>query len=88
MGAATTGDRSLAGDYESELEVVSDRNGSNWPSDMVHLGDEDATVAVLSQGVLGLWEVVNNLERLRQREPETPGGRPMSKQHTEEASPR
>ena len=35
------------------------------PSDMVRLGDEEATVQVLSQAVLGLWEVVNNLTRLR-----------------------
>src|SRR4051794_30228318 len=32
---------------------------------MVHLGDEEATVRVLSQAVLGLWEVVNSLTRLR-----------------------
>ena len=32
---------------------------------VVRLGDEEATVQVLSQAVLGLWEVVNNLTRLR-----------------------
>jgi uncharacterized protein (TIGR00730 family) len=35
------------------------------PSDFVSLGNEEATVQVLSQAVLGLWEVVNNLTRLR-----------------------
>jgi uncharacterized protein (TIGR00730 family) len=34
-------------------------------TDLVSLGDEKATVEVLSQAVLGLWEVVNNLTRLR-----------------------
>jgi uncharacterized protein (TIGR00730 family) len=34
-------------------------------SDIIRLGDEEATVEVLSQAVLGLWEVVNNLTRLR-----------------------
>ena len=33
--------------------------------DIVRLGDEEATVQVLSQTVLGLWEAVNNLTRLR-----------------------
>ena len=28
-------------------------------SDIVHLGDEEATTQVLAQAVLGLWEVVN-----------------------------
>jgi uncharacterized protein (TIGR00730 family) len=32
---------------------------------MVRLGDEEATTQVLAQAVLGLWEVVNNLTRLR-----------------------
>jgi uncharacterized protein (TIGR00730 family) len=34
-------------------------------SETVLLGDEEATVKVLSQAVLGLWDVVNNLTRLR-----------------------
>src|SRR6478752_1072500 len=34
-------------------------------SDVVPLGDEEATVQVLSRAVLGLWEVVNDLTRLR-----------------------
>jgi uncharacterized protein (TIGR00730 family) len=34
-------------------------------SDVVCLDDEEATVQVVSQAVLGLWEVVNNLTRLR-----------------------
>jgi uncharacterized protein (TIGR00730 family) len=33
--------------------------------DLVSLDDERATVEILSQAVLGLWEVVNNLTRLR-----------------------
>ncbi|MGP0064538.1 MAG: LOG family protein [Isosphaeraceae bacterium] len=44
---------------------MSNEKGSAGASDTVLLGDEDATVAVLSQAVLGLWEVVNNLTRLR-----------------------
>lgn len=34
-------------------------------TDVVKLSDEDATVAVLERAVTGLWEVVNNLTRLR-----------------------
>jgi uncharacterized protein (TIGR00730 family) len=34
-------------------------------SDIVRLGDEEAAARVVSQAVLGLWEVVNNLTRLR-----------------------
>jgi uncharacterized protein (TIGR00730 family) len=34
-------------------------------SEIVRLGDEEATVQVVSQAILGLWEVVNNLTRLR-----------------------
>lgn len=34
-------------------------------SDIVHLSDEDATVALLERSVTGLWEVVNELTRLR-----------------------
>jgi uncharacterized protein (TIGR00730 family) len=44
---------------------VSERDGFSEPSDIIRLGDEQATVQVLSQAVLGLWEVVNNLTRLR-----------------------
>ena len=40
-------------------------NGFSPASDVVSLGDEEATVQVLSQAVLGLWEVVNNLTRLQ-----------------------
>src|SRR5206468_812539 len=39
--------------------------GLGRPSDVVSLGDEGATVQVLSRAVLGLWDVVNNLTRLR-----------------------
>jgi uncharacterized protein (TIGR00730 family) len=35
------------------------------PTDVVALDDQRATVDVISQSVLGLWEVVNNLARLR-----------------------
>jgi uncharacterized protein (TIGR00730 family) len=34
-------------------------------SEIVSLGDEAATMKLLGQAVLGLWEVVNNLTRLR-----------------------
>lgn len=34
-------------------------------SDIVHLSDEDATVALLERAVTGLWEVVNELTRIR-----------------------
>ena len=34
-------------------------------SDIVRLSDEDATVALLQRAVTGLWEVVNELTRLR-----------------------
>jgi uncharacterized protein (TIGR00730 family) len=34
-------------------------------ADLVSLGDEEAAVKLVSQAVLGLWEVVNNLTRLR-----------------------
>jgi uncharacterized protein (TIGR00730 family) len=34
-------------------------------SDLVSLGDEESAIKVVSQAVLGLWEVVNNLTRLR-----------------------
>jgi uncharacterized protein (TIGR00730 family) len=47
------------------LKIVSEQEGSAELSDIVSLGDEDATGRVISQAVLGLWEVVNNLTRLR-----------------------
>lgn len=34
-------------------------------SDIISLGDERSTLDVVSQSILGLWEVVNNLTRLR-----------------------
>ncbi|MES2692938.1 MAG: LOG family protein [Verrucomicrobiota bacterium] len=34
-------------------------------SDIVRLSDEDASVALLERAVLGLWDVVNDLTRLR-----------------------
>src|SRR5262245_36803423 len=34
-------------------------------SDIVRLSDEDATVALLERPITGLWEVVNELTRLR-----------------------
>jgi uncharacterized protein (TIGR00730 family) len=45
--------------------MVSEQDGFTGPSDLVRLADEEASVRVLSQAVLGLWEVVNNLTRLR-----------------------
>jgi uncharacterized protein (TIGR00730 family) len=44
---------------------VSDQKTSTNASEIVSLADERATVEVVSQAVLGLWEVVNNLTRLR-----------------------
>src|SRR3954452_8541070 len=44
---------------------MSEQGGSRDPSGVVPLGDEDATVRVLSRAVLGLWDVVNDLTRLR-----------------------
>jgi uncharacterized protein (TIGR00730 family) len=48
---------------------VSNEEGLAGPSDIVRLGDEEAVVSVLSQAVLGLWEVVNTLTRLRPTHP-------------------
>ena len=44
---------------------MSNEKGLAGASDTVLLGDEEKTVAVLSQAVLGMREVVNNLTRLR-----------------------
>jgi uncharacterized protein (TIGR00730 family) len=44
---------------------VSEPRGVTDAPDIVRLGDEEAAVQLLSQSVLGLWEVVNNLTRLR-----------------------
>ncbi len=44
---------------------MSEQGDITGHSDVVRLADEEATVRVLSQAVLGLWEVVNNLTRLR-----------------------
>lgn len=44
---------------------MSDRSSITASSDVVPLGDEPATIEVVSQAVMGLWEVVNNLTRLR-----------------------
>jgi hypothetical protein len=44
---------------------MSEQDGFAGHSDIVLPGDEEATARVLSQAVLGLWEVVNNLTRLR-----------------------
>jgi len=48
-----------------ELEVVNERADITGSSEIVRLGDEGAAIQVVSQAVLGLWEVVNNLTRLR-----------------------
>jgi uncharacterized protein (TIGR00730 family) len=47
------------------MNRMSQQAGPHGPSDLISLGDEEATVQLLSQSVLGLWEVVNNLTRLR-----------------------
>lgn len=44
---------------------MSGRNEAFGQSDIVRLNDEDATVALLESAVAGLWEVVNDLTRLR-----------------------
>jgi uncharacterized protein (TIGR00730 family) len=44
---------------------MSERTAIDGQSEIVHLSDEEATVKLLSQTVLGLWEAVNNLTRLR-----------------------
>jgi hypothetical protein len=50
---------------DREPEVVSEQGSFTWHSDVVRLADDGVTVRVLSQAVLGLWEVVNHLTRLR-----------------------
>lgn len=44
---------------------MSDRSETFGQSDIVRLSDEDATIALLERAVTGLWEVVNELTRLR-----------------------
>ena len=34
-------------------------------ADLVSLGDEQRAIEILAQSILGRWEVVNNLPRLR-----------------------
>src|SRR3954470_14467536 len=47
-------------------EAIMSEPGSTFgQSDVVKLSDEDATVALLERSVTGLWEVVNDLTRLR-----------------------
>jgi uncharacterized protein (TIGR00730 family) len=46
-------------------EEVASRDLSKGYSDSVSLTDEAGVVRVLTESVLGLWEVVNNLSRLR-----------------------
>lgn len=41
------------------------KESSFGQSDIVRLSDEDAAVALLQRAVIGLWEVVNELTRLR-----------------------
>ena len=52
---------------EASMEVFERERARRISPDLelVSLGDEEATVQVVSQAVLGLWEVVNNLTRLR-----------------------
>lgn len=44
---------------------MSDQNQNFGQTNIVKLSDEDATTAVLERAVGGLWEVVNDLTRLR-----------------------
>ena len=50
--------------FESKQEMKKP-NTSFGQSDIVRLNDEDATTAVVERAVTGLWEVVNELTRLR-----------------------
>jgi uncharacterized protein (TIGR00730 family) len=54
-----------AGDPDRRRAIVSEQSGLSETADIVRLGDEEEAIRVLSQSVLGLWEVVNNLTRLR-----------------------
>jgi len=44
---------------------MSEQNPSFGQTDIVRLSDEDATTALVERAVTGLWEVVNELTRLR-----------------------
>jgi len=44
---------------------MSKQKASFGQSDIVRLSDEDATTALVQRAVTGLWEVVNELTRLR-----------------------
>src|SRR5262249_47482374 len=44
---------------------MSKKKSAYGQSDIVRLGDEDATTAVVERAVTGLWEVVNELTRFR-----------------------
>ena len=44
---------------------MSDRNAAETTSAEVSLADEERVKEVLVNSVLGLWDVVNNLTRLR-----------------------
>jgi hypothetical protein len=48
-----------------EERAMSGTNPASDAADVVSLGDEQRAVEILAQSVLGLWEVVNNLTRLR-----------------------
>src|SRR4051812_22196819 len=45
--------------------IMNERDSTFGQSDIVKLSDEDAAVALLERSVTGLWEVVNDLTRLR-----------------------
>jgi uncharacterized protein (TIGR00730 family) len=53
-------DRSTQGERSTKGTASASRSG-----DLVTLSDEKRAVEILAQSVLGLWEVVNNLTRLR-----------------------
>jgi uncharacterized protein (TIGR00730 family) len=50
---------------ESEIATVNIEGRAAGSSDAIALGNEAAAMEVVAQSVLGLWEVVNNLTRLR-----------------------
>src|SRR3954452_8045657 len=43
---------------------------SSSPADLVSLGDDEQALKVIASSVLGLWDVVNNLTRLRPSKPQ------------------
>ena len=51
--------------FAASPNAMNAENPDDKPTDAVSLADEDAVKQVLVQAVFGLWDVVNNLTRLR-----------------------